>query len=125
MTPMTHTQDLTPAIPIQRKASRAMTATLIALFAFLFVKGLPGQWHFHKRCPTAERLVSRLLPPPGLAQAQKAGLRVGHVPPEVAFFSGPRGVSPSPAASRLCRDLASGSGQRPWMSNTGSSTGDA
>jgi len=39
MTPMTHTQDLTPAIPIQRKASRAMTATLIALFAFLFVKG--------------------------------------------------------------------------------------
>ena len=37
MTPMTHTQDPTPAIPIQRKASRAMTATLVALFAFLFV----------------------------------------------------------------------------------------
>ena len=30
------------------------------------------------------------------------------------------GVSPSPAASRLCRDVASGSGQRPWMSITGS-----
>ena len=30
--------------------------------------------------------MSRLLPPPGLAPAQKAGPGVGHLPPEVAFF---------------------------------------
>jgi len=44
---------------------------------------------------------------------------------EVAFFLGRCGVSPSPAAWRLSRDLASVSGQRPWMSIAGSSFGDA
>ena len=33
-------------------------------------------------------------------------------PSGVAFFLRLRGVSPSPAAWRACRDLASGSGQR-------------
>jgi hypothetical protein len=46
-------------------------------------------------------------------------------PPEVAFFLCRRGVSPSPAASRLCRDLASCSVQRLWMSIAGGSWGDA
>jgi len=46
-------------------------------------------------------------------------------PPEVAFCFRRRGVSPSPAASRLCRALESGGGQRLWMSIAGSSFGDA
>ena len=37
-------------------------------------------------------------------------------PPGVAFFRDRRRVSPSPTASRLCRDLASGSAQRLWTS---------
>jgi len=46
-------------------------------------------------------------------------------PSGVAFFSCRRGASPSPAARRLCRNLAGGSGQRLWMSIAGSSSGDA
>jgi len=46
-------------------------------------------------------------------------------PPEAAVFWCWRGVSPSPAASRLCCDLAPGTAQRLWMSIAGSSAGDA
>ena len=35
--------------------------------------------------------MSRLLPPPGLAPAQKAGPGVGNLPPCVAFFSADHG----------------------------------
>jgi hypothetical protein len=69
--------------------------------------------------------VSRLLPPPGLAPAQKAGPGVGHLPPAWRFSYRQRRVSPSEAAWRLRGDLASGSGQRLWMSIAGSSSGDA
>ena len=66
--------------------------------------------------------MSRLLPPPEAAPAWKAVLGWSPFPPEVAFFSGRRGVSPNPAAWRLRGDLASGSGQRLWMSIAGSSS---
>jgi len=68
--------------------------------------------------------VSRLLPPPEAAPARKAVPGSPAFPSGVAFFSGRRGASPKPAAWRLRRDLASGSGQRLWMSIAGSSSGD-
>jgi hypothetical protein len=43
-------------------------------------------------------------------------------PPKRRFSCRRRRVFPSPAASRLCGDLASGSGQRLWMSIAGSSS---
>jgi hypothetical protein len=46
-------------------------------------------------------------------------------PPGVAFFRRGRGGSLSPAARRVWRDQAGGSGQRLWMSIAGSSWGDA
>ena len=61
---------------------------------------------------------------PRLPRPESGSLDGPPRPPEVAFFLCRRGVSPSPAASRLFRDPASGSGQRLWMSIVGSSSGD-
>ena len=66
--------------------------------------------------------MSGLLASPGPSPSQKAVPGAPAFPPEVAFFSGRRGVSPNPAAWRLRGDLASGSGQRLWMSIAGSSS---
>ena len=61
---------------------------------------------------------------PRLPRPESGSLDGPPRPPEVAFFLCRRGVSPSPAASRLFRDPASGSSQRLWMSIVGSSSGD-
>jgi len=56
---------------------------------------------------------------PRLPRPESGSLDGPPRPPEVAFFLCRRGVSPSPAASRLFRDPASGSTQRLWMSIVG------
>jgi hypothetical protein len=64
--------------------------------------------------------MSDVLPSPGAHQAVPFPPAF---PPGLAFFRCRCGVSPSPAAWRLCRDLASGSGQRPGHDSVGGSPG--
>jgi hypothetical protein len=82
-------------------------------------QGWPGQWHCRNRSRVGERRESRVLPPSGF---QKVIPRAVSFPAEVAFFWRQRGGSLGPAAWRLCPHLASGSGQRLWMSIAGNSS---
>ncbi|NBV45201.1 MAG: hypothetical protein EBR86_06050 [Planctomycetia bacterium] len=86
-------------------------------------KNSPVKWHFHKRCPKDERLVSGLLPPPEPAPARKAVPRVVRLPLRSGVFLVSAQAASQFAVSRHAW-VASGSGQRRWMSIAGSSSGE-